>query len=151
MYELFKYVHILCAMAWVGGGIYAELLVWRAARSPDSGDFLKLARHLDYLVPRVFIPASLLLFVAGVAMTIQRWSFADTWISIAIVAWVAAILGGSVYLGPLARRGFAHYEADGPASVAGRALLDRLFLLTRIELIVFAVVIALMVAKPNLG
>jgi len=151
MYEVFKYVHILCAMAWVGGGFYAELLVLRAARSSDPEEYLKLVRHLDELVPRVFIPASILQFVAGVAMTIQRWSFADTWISISIVAWVAAILGGSLYLGPLARRGLAHYEAEGPTSVAGRAILDRLFLLTRIELIVFAIVIGLMVVKPNVG
>jgi uncharacterized membrane protein len=151
MYELLKYVHILCAMAWVGGGFFAELLAMRAARSSDPEEFPRTARQLDYLVGRVFIPASLALFVAGAAMTAMRWSFLDTWIALAILAWLAAILGGSMYLGPMAKRAFALFDAEGPASMGGRALLGRLFGVTRLELVMFAVVVALMVAKPSLG
>lgn len=151
MYELLKYVHILCAMAWVGGGFFAELLAMRAARSSDPEALPRTARELDYLVARVFIPASLALFVAGAAMTAMRWSFLDTWIALAILVWLAAILGGSMYLGPMAKRAFSLFDSEGPASMGGRALLGRMFALTRLELVAFAVVVALMVAKPSLG
>ena len=151
MYEIALYVHILCAMAWVGGGLFAQLLVMRVQRSPDPAEFPRLVGHLSFIVDRLFIPASLLLFLAGLFMTVQRWEFQQTWIALAIVLWLASVLGGSLYLGPMAKRGTALFEIEGATSVAGRALLSRMFLITRLELGVFAVIIALMVAKPTLG
>ena len=41
------------------------------------------------------------------------------------------------------------FDAEGPTSAAGRALLDRMFLVSRLELASFAVIIALMVFKPG--
>jgi len=38
MYDLIKHVHILCAVVWVGGAIYAQLLAIRATRSPDLNE-----------------------------------------------------------------------------------------------------------------
>ena len=40
-------------------------------------------------------------------------------------------------------------EVEGPTSQAGRELLGRLFVVSRLELIGFAVVIALMTFKPG--
>lgn len=151
MYDVALYVHILCAMAWVGGGLFAQLLVMRVQRSPDPEEFPRLVRHLSFIVDRLFIPASILLFIAGLYMTIQRWEFQQTWIAIAIVLWLASTLAGSLYLGPMAKRGMALFDVEGPRSLTGRAVLSRMFLITRIELGVFAVIIALMVAKPNIG
>lgn len=151
MYEIALYVHIVCALAWVGGGLFAQLLVMRVQRSPDPEEFPRLVRHLAYIVDRLFIPASILLFIAGLFMTIQRWEFQQTWIAIAIVLWLASTLTGSLYLGPMAKRGMALFDAEGPSSVAARAVLSRMFLITRLELGVFAVIIGLMVAKPHIG
>ena len=151
MYELVKYIHILCAVTWVGGAFYAQLLALRVARSPDPTDLPKLGRNIEFLGTRVFLPASILLFIAGVILTTQRWAFQQTWISIAIVLWLFSALVGSLYLGPRSKRVSELFESQGPTSVAGRALLGRLFLVSRVELVSFLVVIALMVAKPNLG
>ena len=151
MYELVKYVHILCAIAWVGGAFYAQLLALQVAKSSDPADLPKLGRHIAFLGTRVFLPASILLFIAGLIMTAQRWSFQQTWISIAIVLWLFSALVGSMYLGPRSKRVAELFESDGPTSVAGRALLGRLFLVSRLELASFLVVIALMVAKPTIG
>jgi hypothetical protein len=41
------------------------------------------------------------------------------------------------------------FDAEGPASKEGRDLLDRVFLVSRVELASFAVIIALMVFKPG--
>ena len=151
MYELVKYVHILCAVVWVGGAVYAQLLAIQVGKSTDPGDLPKLGRHIEFLGTRVFLPASMLLFVAGVIMTTQRWAFQQTWISIAIVLWLFSALVGSLYLGPRSKRVAQLFEADGPTSVAGHALLARLFLVSRVELVSFLVIIALMVAKPVIG
>ncbi len=151
MYELVKYVHILCAVVWVGGAFYAQVLAIQVGRSADPADMPKLGRHMEVIGTRVFLPASVLLLIAGVIMTMQRWAFQQTWISIAIVLWLASALMGSLYLGPNSKRVAQLFEADGPTSVSGRALLGRLFLVSRLELVSFLVVIALMVAKPAIG
>jgi uncharacterized membrane protein len=151
MYELVKYVHILCAVAWVGGAFYAQLLALRVSRSTDPGDLPKLGHNIEFLGTRVFLPASILLFIAGVIMTTQRWAFQQTWISIAIVLWLFSALIGSLYLGPRAKRVAKLFETEGPTSESGRALLARVFLVSRIELVSFLVIIALMVAKPGAG
>jgi len=151
MYELVKYVHILCAVVWVGGAFYAQLLAVRMSRSSDPAELPSLGRHIEFLGTRVFLPASILLFIAGAILTAQRWEFQQAWISIAIVLWLISALVGSIYLGPRSKRVAQLFEAEGPTSTAGRALLNRLFVVSRLELVSFLVIIALMVAKPTLG
>lgn len=151
MYDVVRYAHILCAITWVGGAFYAQLLAMRVSRSPDPADLPKLAHHIDFLGTRIFIPASLILFVAGVIMTTQRWAFQQTWNSIAIGLWLVSVLTGALYLGPRVKRVAVLFETQGPSSVAARGLLDRLFLVSRLELVAFLVIVALMVVKPNMG
>jgi uncharacterized membrane protein len=151
VYELVKYVHIVCAVVWVGGAFYAQLLAVQVSHSSDPADLPKLGRHIEFLGTRVFLPASILLFVAGVIMVTQRWAFQQTWITIAIVLWLVSALVGSLYLGPNSKRVAVLFETEGPVSVAGRSLMGRLFLVSRLELVSFLVIIALMVAKPSIG
>jgi uncharacterized membrane protein len=149
MYQVLLFVHIVCAVIWVGGAVYAQLLALRVNRSPDPSELPHLARHIEFIGSRVFAPAALLLFVAGVGMTLQAWSFGQTWIAVAVALWVLSAVTGAVYLGPRVKRAAELFEAEGPTSTAGRELIDRLFLVSRLELVSFAVIIALMTFKPG--
>jgi uncharacterized membrane protein len=149
MYQLLLFVHVVCAIIWVGGAAYAQLLALRVSRSPDPSELPQLARNIEFIGSRVFGPAAVLLFVAGVGMTLQAWSFSQTWIAVAVALWVVSVATGAVYLGPRVKRAAELFEADGPTSQAGRELIDRLFLVSRVELISFAVIIALMTFKPG--
>jgi uncharacterized membrane protein len=149
MYQLLLYVHIVCAVIWVGGAVYAQLLAFRVNRSPDPSELPHLARHIEYLGTRVFLPAAVLLFVAGAAMTVQAWSFGQTWIAISVALWVLSAVVGAVYLGPRVKRAGELFEAEGPTSQEGRELINRLFLVSRLELVGFALIIALMTFKPG--
>jgi uncharacterized membrane protein len=149
MYQLLLYIHIICAFIWVGGAIYAQLLAFRVARSPDPSELPHLARHIEYIGTRVFLPAALLLFVAGAAMTLQAWSFGRLWIAVSVALWVLSAVVGAVYLGPRVKKAAELFETEGPTSQAGRHLINRLFLVSRLELIWFAVIIALMTFKPG--
>jgi uncharacterized membrane protein len=151
LYELAKYIHILCAVAWVGGAVYAQILAIRVSASDDPGDLPKLGRNIEWIGTRLFLPASLILFVAGLIMTISRWQFQQLWISIAIVLWLVSAVGGSMYLGPKSKVVAHLFETEGPSSTAGRALLNRLFLVSRVELVLFVFIIGLMVFKPTIG
>jgi uncharacterized membrane protein len=149
MYQLLLFIHIVCAVIWVGGAVYAQLLAVRVSRSPDPSELPHLARHIEYIGSRVLAPAAVLLFIAGVVMTLQAWSFAQTWIAVAVALWVLSVVTGGVYLAPRVRRAAELFEAEGPTSQTGRELIDRLFLVSRLELISFAVIIALMTFKPG--
>ena len=60
-----------------------------------------------------------------------------------------SVLAGAGYLGPRIKRIGQLFAAEGPSSVAARSLLDRLFLVSRLELVSFAVIVFLMVVKPG--
>jgi uncharacterized membrane protein len=149
MYQLFLYVHIVCAVIWVGGAVYAQLLALRVTGSVDPSELPRLARHIEVIGTRVFLPAAVLLFIAGSVMTLQAWSFGQIWIAVSVALWVLSAVVGAVYLGPRVKKAAELFEAEGPASKVGRELLDRLFLVSRLELVGFAVIIALMTFKPG--
>ena len=151
MYQVLLYVHIVCAVIWVGGAFYAQLLAIRTSQSEDPNDLPKLGRQLEFLGQRVFLPAAILLFIAGAAMVVQSWSFGQAWVAGAVALWILSAVAGAVYLGPRTKKVAELFEAEGPSSVAARALMDRIFLVSRLELVSFAVIIALMVFKPGAG
>jgi hypothetical protein len=62
---------------------------------------------------------------------------------------VLSAVAGAVYLGPRAKRVGELFDAEGPSSEAGRSLMNRLFLVSRLELLSFAIIVALMVFKPG--
>ncbi len=151
MYELVKYVHIVCAIVWVGGATYSQVLGVIVARSGDPTDIPKLARNLARIGTMVFLPASVLLFLAGLFMTVNRWSFQQTWISIAMGLWLVSVIIGAMYVGPRLPRMAAAFDTDGPTSGAGLGILRRIILVSRAELAMLFVIVGLMVFKPTLS
>lgn len=151
MYQVVVFVHVLCAIIWVGGAFYSQLLAARAQRSPDPDDLPRIGRHLGVLGSRVFMPASLLLFIAGVVLVIQAWSFGQLWIAISMGLWVLSALIGSMYIGPRAKKAGQLFYTEGPSSVAARAEFGRVLTVSRLELVSFAIIVALMVFKPGAG
>ena len=149
MYQLLLFVHIVCAVIWVGGAAYAQLLAFRVTRSDDPSELPRLAFHIEYIGTRVFLPAAVLLFIAGSAMTLQAYNFGKPWIAVSVALWVLSAVVGAVYLGPRVKRAAELFEAEGPTSQEGRELINRLFIVSRLELIWFAVIIALMTFKPG--
>lgn len=149
MYLLLVYVHILAAVIWVGGAAFIQILSIRVQRSGDLAEVPQFARHLEALGRRVFLPAALVIILTGLVMTAQNWSFSQLWILVAIGLWLVSAFLGAVFLGPGAVRAAAAFDAEGPTSAAGRRELARLSLVSRLELVSFAVVIALMVFKPG--
>ena len=149
MYQLLLYVHIISAVIWVGGAFAIQALAIVVSRSDDPMELPRLGRNLEFIGARVFAPAAALLFASGVVMTLQNWAFGRTWIAVSVGLWVLSAVLGAAYLAPSARRVAALFDAEGPSSVAARALISQMFLVSRLELVSFAVIIALMVFKPG--
>ena len=68
-YNAIKYIHVISAIIWVGGAFFAQLLAIRAQRSMDPVELPKLGAALSELGMKVFLPASIVLFIAGVILT----------------------------------------------------------------------------------
>jgi len=149
VYQVLLYIHIVSAVIWVGGAFAIQALAIVVSRSDDPMELPRLGRNLVFIGSRVFMPAAVVLFAAGVLMTIQQWSFGNTWIAVSVGLFVLSAIGGAVYLAPRAKRVAELFDAEGPSSVEARTLIGRLFLVSRLELVSFAVIIALMVFKPS--
>lgn len=149
MYRFLLLLHVMAATVWVGGAVVVQLLGVRVQRSADPTDLPRLARHVEAVGNVAFLPAAVLLLLSGAVMTAQAWAFSQTWILVAILLWLLSAVAGGAYLAPRAKRVVALFEADGPTSVPARRLMARLFVVSRIELASFAVILALMVYKPG--
>ena len=149
MYELLKYIHILAAMVWVGGAFTLQIYGIYVSRSNDQTAIARFGRDVSVVGGRVFPLASIILLIAGVLMVVQRWSFGQTWILVALILWIASLLAGILFIGPKSGKVGELFAAEGPNSTAARALMSQVFLVARIELVSFAVIVFLMVFKPG--
>jgi uncharacterized membrane protein len=149
LYELLKYIHILAAMVWVGGAFTLQIYGMYVSRSNDQTAIARFGRDVSVVGGRVFPLASIILLIAGVLMVFQRWSFGQTWILVALILWFASLLAGILFIGPKSGKVGELFAAEGPNSAAARALMSQVYLVARIELVSFAIIVFLMVFKPG--
>jgi uncharacterized membrane protein len=149
MYDLFKFLHVLAAVVWVGGGLALNFLGTRLVAAGSATEIAGFARQLEWIGTRVFMPSSLVLLIAGIIMTIDAWSFEELWIVIGIGGFLYSFINGAFFVGPLSRRtGQLLSDRDDAPEVS--ANIQRLFVLGRIELAVLVIVVWAMTIKPTL-
>jgi uncharacterized membrane protein len=141
------YLHILSAIIWMGGG---TALVFLGIRARQTGDELKVIHQIEWVGVRVGAPSSILMIVTGVWMVIRSpaWDFNQVWIIGAIALFVILFLVGVGFHGPQFKRIHAAVEQFGADSSEVRGLIGRSFLVTRFEVVLFAIALWLMIAKP---
>lgn len=149
LYKIFVYIHVLSAMAWVGGAFILNLIGTRVSRSSDPDELPKFGRQVEFFGLRYFLPISIIVFVAGLVMVTQRWSFSQPWISLAMLLWIVSALLGALYIGPRSKKVAELFEAKGATSPEARTASARLFMTARIDLVLFLVIVGLMVWKPG--
>jgi uncharacterized membrane protein len=149
VYQLLLYLHIMAGIIWVGGAIYVQVLALLVSRSGNPAELPVFAHRTEYIGTRLFIPAGVVLLLSGIVMVLQLWSFGQAWVAAALVLFILSAVSGAVYLGPRAKRAGQLFEAEGEGSPEARRLTGRLFLIARLELVSFAVIVALMVFKPG--
>jgi hypothetical protein len=149
-YELLLFGHLLFVVAWVGTDIALQVLSLRilSAGPERSADFLS---DIEWLGTRLLTPAALLVVVFGFGLISELdYSVGDTWIWLALAAFVASFIAGAGFLGPESGRIgnlVAERGADDPEV---QARIRRILLVSRIELVILVLVILDMVVKPGL-
>lgn len=149
-YTLFKSAHIVAAAIWFGGAFMIQALAFRITRTGDGRRQAEFAKDTEVVGMRVFIPATWLLLLAGIAMMIDfGWSWGQNWIVLGLVAFAISFAVGAGFLGPEGGRIAAVIEREGPESPEALARIRRILLISRIELVVLITVIVNMTVKPS--
>jgi uncharacterized membrane protein len=148
-YSLFKSIHVTAAVIWVGGAAMIQAYSFRILRTGDGKRQADFSKDTEIVGMRVFIPASLILFLAAIAMMINLdWSWNQNWIVLGVIAFGLSFVLGAGFLGPEGGRIAELIEQQGPDSPAVQARIRRILTISRCELIVLLTVIVNMVVKP---
>jgi uncharacterized membrane protein len=152
-YQWLLAFHILCAVIWVGGNVFIQTLAFRAQRrrAQDPAFIATLAGDIEWWGTRVLIPTSLILVGLGFWLVDEgSWSLGDFWVSFGLGVWLFSFVVGATFLGPNSGRYGKLVREQGIESPEAAAVLDKLFLVSRIELALLILVVLDMAIKPFL-
>jgi len=148
-YGVFKTVHVIFAVAWIGGGVLLTILGLRAQREKDPVVIVTVARQAAFAGEKIFAPAGLVVLLMGISMMINTsWGWGTFWIDAGLVGHALTFVTGIAVLSPLAKKLETSAEHNGPEHPETIALVDRLLLIARVDVAVLLLVIADMITKP---
>jgi uncharacterized membrane protein len=148
-YSLFKTIHVVVAVFWVGGGLLLVALAFRAQRANDPNEIVSIARQAAFVGERLFAPAGLIVFLMGIAMMINtNWGWGHFWVVFGLLGYAATFSVGLLVLSPLAKQITASAAENGPTAPQTLALIDRILLIARFDIAVLVLVVVDMVTKP---
>ena len=148
-YGLFKAVHVLLAVVWVGGGVSIMIHGIRAQRSYDAKEIVTIAQQAAFMGEKVFAPAGLVTFLMGIAMMINTsWGWGHFWVIFGLLGYAATFVVGIAVLSPLAKKIAVSAETNGAEHPETLALIERVMLIARFDVAVLLLVVLDMVTKP---
>ena len=149
MYDLFKFLHVLAAVVWVGSGFGLIALTLVMAR--DRAATAAVAPYMDKLGQRLFGPSAVLTLIFGIVTVVVSDGavrFSDPWIAVGfggfVLSGIVTMMAAPATrkLGELtAEKGHDHPDV----AAAGRKVTS----LHSASLVILVVVIAAMVFKPG--
>ena len=147
-YSIVKFLHVVTAILWVGGGFVLFLLGVLAERAGNIEDKLQAMRASGQLGGRFFAPMSMLTLIFGLIMCSFWVGFSDLWIIIGLVGYATTFSIGMFIFKPTGERMGAMIAKDG-ITPAVLAIGQRMMSAARFDYAVMLVVIADMVFKPS--
>ena len=118
IYNWIKAGHVLAAIVWVGGGIFIQIYVTRLRSAGDQTRLMRFAKDLEKLGNAIFLPASLLVLLFGIAMVwySPAWEVTQLWVILGLVS-------GFIASKLIDRRGQGHgLKMDNLLGVAGSVI-----------------------------
>ncbi len=149
-YNALKVVHVLAAITWVGGALSVNILGTRILASRDRASQIAFAFDVEWMGNHVYLPASLTVLLFGILTALRgHYSFTNAWLIVGLAGIVATATTGATYLGPELKRIGQLFEQRGPEDAEAAGRLRRLVAISRIDLVVLAIVVLDMVFKPG--
>jgi uncharacterized membrane protein len=148
-YAVFKTVHVLTAVVWVGGGVLLTILAVLADRRDDPQEMATIARQAVFVGEKIFAPSGLVVFLMGIAMMLNTdWGWGKFWVVAGLVGYAATFINGVAVLAPMARKVSKLLAEQGPDSPETQAAIARILLIARVDVAVLLLVVADMITKP---
>jgi uncharacterized membrane protein len=149
LYELLLFVHVLAAIAWVGGALAVLVVLELARRSGDRAHAIRALHYDDRMGLIFYVPATLVVLAAGIGLVLEgNWSFGDGWIAAGLGLLIAAFAVGVVFFLPAGKRIGAAVEAHGPESDEAAAEVDRIRVVAWADLALLLAAVFVMTTKP---
>jgi uncharacterized membrane protein len=151
-YTSLKFVHVLSAVVWVGGASTLQAFAIRISGSGDGARMAAFAKDAEFVGNRIYLPSSIILLVSGI-FTIHEssgaWSYDQTWVQIGLAMILVSIAIGAGFLGPEAGRIARAIEQHGPGSDQAAHHINRIFVVSRFELVLLLLVVFDRVVNPG--
>ncbi|TGQ67638.1 DUF2269 family protein [Mesorhizobium sp. M00.F.Ca.ET.186.01.1.1] len=147
-YSIVKFLHVVAATLWVGGGFVLFLLGLLAERAGNIDDKLYAMRASGELGGRFFAPMSMLTLVFGLIMCGFWVGFSDLWIVIGLAGYATTFSIGMFIFKPTGERMGAMIAKEG-VTPAVLAVGQRMMSAARFDYAVMLVIIVDMVLKPT--
>jgi uncharacterized membrane protein len=145
-YEFLLFLHITGAVIWLGGAFTFQMYGAVVRHGGDVDEIARFAGRAGVLGERMFVPASLVVILAGIGLMIEgSWDWGQLWVIFALLTFGASFLTGLLVIAPMAKR----LPGVGPATPAGQELIRRLFTILRIDLAYMYAIVFAMTVKPT--
>lgn len=137
---------------WVGSNTAIQILTVRARRAtPDKLAYL--ASEIEWYGTRVLLPTALALVIIGFILlhvSAGAYDLGQGWVLFGFIVWLLSSIVGPGFLGPESGRLGKLVDERGPDDPEFRHRLSRIFLVSRIELLLLILVVLDMTVKPGL-
>jgi uncharacterized membrane protein len=148
-FEVWKFIHILAAMTWVGGAVMAQVFAYRLKTAAPEHR-LRFAKDMGFVTTWVFLPASIVIYLAG-SLAVEEvrpaFDYDQAWIGIGTIGVILGFLFIVTFAIPQTRKAIRMIEAgEGPAAAP---MIRRVSLSARVILVILLVVVWAMVVKPG--
>jgi uncharacterized membrane protein len=142
-------IHVLAAIVWIGGGSLLVILGAVAVRKNDPVEMVTVARQAAMVGEKLFAPAGLVVVAMGIAMMANtNWGWGKFWVAAGLVGYAITFVTGVGVLSPLAKRIVVTTEEKGATHPETIALVKRILLIARVDVMMLVLVVVDMVVKP---
>ena len=146
-YSIFKFLHVLTAIAWVGGGLTLFAHSIMGVRAKGDAELLKTLDMMNFLGKTWFVPTSMLTLVFGAITTTLGGLWLELWVIIGLAGFASTFLTGLLLIEPTGRR-IGEFLQAGQVD-KGIAVGKDLIRIGKFDYVVMLVVVADMVLKPS--
>lgn len=149
-YEIYKALHVIAIVIWVGGDVTLTTLGVVFERRRDAETLAAIGKVGAWIGVRVYTPALFAAFAFGVAL-IEKGGlgWGTFWIDFALVGWAIAATVGVGFVGPELGRIDRAAQEQGPDSAEVQRRVARLFTVFRFDTAMLILIVLDMTAKPS--
>jgi uncharacterized membrane protein len=143
-------IHILSAVIWVGGSFITQMYAIRT-QSHGPQAMAVFSKDAEFIGQRTFLPASLILLATGIWLVSRDVFTLDDWVVYGLIVIGISIITGAGFLGPESGRLGKLLDERGGEDAEVQQRIKRIFLVSRIELVLLLSVVLVMALKPGAG